>query len=245
MIHYHGTPIGGSRQDTARFLVGRHALVPFPRQDDMAIVADVCKSFLLDNGAFSVWKRGGTMDVKGYMAWAGQWARHPGFAGAIIPDEIDGDEETNDELIEMWRQAGITVHGFPVWHFHESLERLDRLCEQWPTVALGSSSKWAHPGTEGWWQRLNTAMEAICDKEGRPKTRLHGLRMLDPRIFSRIPLASADSTNAAVNAGSKSRFGCYIPPTSAQRSAVIADRIEAVNSSPIWHFGLQQEELFG
>jgi hypothetical protein len=31
MIHYHGTPIGGTRQDVARFLVGRHALIPFGR----------------------------------------------------------------------------------------------------------------------------------------------------------------------------------------------------------------------
>ena len=54
MIHYHGTPCGGTRQDVARFLMGRHALVPFPRQDDMGIVAEVCQSFVFDNGAFSV-----------------------------------------------------------------------------------------------------------------------------------------------------------------------------------------------
>ena len=51
MIHYHGTPIGGSRQDVARFLAGRHALVPFPRQDDMGVVGEVCKTFVFDNGA--------------------------------------------------------------------------------------------------------------------------------------------------------------------------------------------------
>lgn len=28
MKHFHGTPIGGTRQDAARFLLGRHALVP-------------------------------------------------------------------------------------------------------------------------------------------------------------------------------------------------------------------------
>ncbi|WP_235592044.1 MULTISPECIES: hypothetical protein [Pseudomonas] len=52
MIHYHGTPVDGTRQDGARFLAGRHALVPFPRQDDMGIVAEVCQSFVFDNGAF-------------------------------------------------------------------------------------------------------------------------------------------------------------------------------------------------
>lgn len=45
MIHYHGTPVGGKREDAAKFLAGRHALVPFPRKDDLGVVADVCKSF--------------------------------------------------------------------------------------------------------------------------------------------------------------------------------------------------------
>ena len=46
MIHSHGMPIGGKREDAAKFLAGRHALVPFPRKDDLGIVADVCKSFV-------------------------------------------------------------------------------------------------------------------------------------------------------------------------------------------------------
>ena len=78
------------------------------------------------------------------------------------------------------------------------------------------------------------AMDAICDEHGRPLCRLHGLRMLNPDIFTRLPLASADSTNAAVNCGSVSRFGMYTPPTAAQRAAVIAERIEAHNSAATW-----------
>ena len=88
MKHYHGTPIGGTRQDVARFLIGRHALVPYPRQDDMGIVAEACQSFVFDNGAFSVWKRGEVLDVPGYMAWVRDWCRHPGFDWALIPDVI-------------------------------------------------------------------------------------------------------------------------------------------------------------
>jgi hypothetical protein len=58
--------------------------------------------------------------------------------------------------------------------------------------------------------------------------------MLDPAIFSRLPLSSADSTNAAVNCGSITRFGTYIPPTAGQRAEVIAQRIEAHNSAAVW-----------
>ncbi|WP_241088666.1 hypothetical protein [Pseudomonas viridiflava] len=65
--------------------------------------------------------------------------------------------------------------------------------------------------------------------------------MLDPAIFQHLPFASADSTNAAVNGGSISRFGMYIPPTAGQRANVIADRIEAHDSSPIWQREAQVE----
>lgn len=231
MIHYHGTPIGGTRQDAARMLAGRHALVPFPRQDDMGIVAEICQSFVFDNGAFTVWKQGGQLDVEGYTRWVDDWYRHPGFDWALIPDVIDGDEDANDLLIEQWPAH---LPGVPVWHLHESIERLHRLAIRWRTVALGSSGQWAMPGTDGWWLRMTQAMDAICDEQGRPTCRLHGLRMLNPAVFTRLPLASADSTNAAVNGGSLNRFGMYPAPTAGQRACVIADRIETHNSAHIW-----------
>lgn len=240
MIHYHGTPIGGSRQDAARFLMGRHALVPFSRTDDVAIVADVCQSFVFDNGAFTVWKQGGELDVAGYMDWVREWCKHPGFQWALIPDIIEGDEADNDEQIDAWQEAGLELYGVPVWHMHESIDRLTQLGERFPTVALGSSGQWPTPGTRSWWGRMSEAMQAVCDKEGRPMCRFHGLRMMDPEIFKHLPLASADSTNAAVNSGSVSRFGIYTPPTSSQRAAVIAERIEQHNSAPVWQFPPRQ-----
>jgi hypothetical protein len=71
-------------------------------------------------------------------------------------------------------------------------------------------------------------------EDGRPICRLHGLRMLDPDIFRRLPLASADSTNAVRNSNLQARYGMYVHPTAAARMAIIADRIEAHNSAPAW-----------
>jgi hypothetical protein len=231
MIHYHGTPIGGRREEVARFLAGRHALIPFPRPEDLPVAADVCQSFILDNGAFSVWKNGGTLDVDGYMVWVRDWHMHPGFDWALIQDVINGSEAANDDLLKSWPAD---LRGVPVWHLHESLERLDRLVSERPTVALGSSGKWAMPGRDDWWLRIRQAMDVACDQHGRPRCRLHGLRMLNPEVFSRLPLASADSTNAAQNCDLLNRFGIYKPPTSGQRAMVIASRIEACNSPPVW-----------
>lgn len=231
MIHYHGTPVGGSRQDAARFLAGRHALVPFSYPEDIGIVAEVCQSFCLDNGAFTVWKQGGQLDVPGYIEWVRQWYRHPGFDFALIPDVIDGTEDENDTLVRSWPKA---LPGAPVWHMHETLARLQWLARTYRVVALGSSGQYASVGTSKWWERMNEAMRSICDDQGKPMCKLHGLRMLDPQVFQHLPLSSADSTNAAVNSGSLSRFGMYLPPTASQRAAVIAERIESHNSAPVF-----------
>jgi hypothetical protein len=240
---YHGTPIGGSRQDVARFLVGRHALVPFPRQDDMGIVGEVCKSFIFDNGAFSVWKRGETLDIPGYVKWCYEWYRHPGFDWALIPDSIEGNEAENDAMLRDWPED---IRSVPVYHLHESPARLERLVNEYDTVALGSSGQWSSPGSKEWWLRVAELMPVACDELGRPLARLHGLRMLDPKIFAELPLSSGDSTNAAVNSGSLSRFGMYTPATAAQRAAVIADRIENSPSAAVWAGSpAQTQMLFG
>lgn len=41
----------------------------------------------------------------------------------------------------------------------------------------------------------------------------------------------------------KSRFGSYLPPTAAQRAAVIAERIEANNRAAVW-VSMAQGALF-
>ena len=143
MKKYHGTPIGGSRQDTARFLVGRDALVPFPRRDDMGAVGEFCRSFVFDNGAFSVWKRGAVLDVQGFTDWCDEWHRHPGFDWALIPDVIDGTAEDNDALLTDWPAH---IRGVPIFHLHEPLERAERLANMYPIVALGSSGEGPTPG---------------------------------------------------------------------------------------------------
>lgn len=236
MKHYHGTPCGGKREEVARFLVGRHALVPWPRPEDIATAAHVCQSFCMDNGAFTLWRTGQTCDWARYYDWVDEWRLHPGFDFALIPDVIEGSEEANDELIDHWPFG---VAGVPVWHLHESLDRLIRLASSWPIVALGSSGQWPNPGSGSWWSRMDDVMDAVCDNYGRPVSKLHGLRMLDPEIFTRLPLASADSTNAAQNSSAMRRFGNYAAPNSGTRMHVIAERIEAFQSAAVWERSAQ------
>lgn len=235
MIHYHGTPIGGTRSDVARFLQGRHALVPFARPDDLGVALEACQSIVLDNSAFSLWRAGGgDVDVEAYHAWVHSIAGHPALDWCLIPDKIDGSEQDNIALVTTWLRMGSRVKSVPVWHLHESKDWLEYLVTHFEAVAIGSSGEWRTPGTPKWWARMNEVMTVACDEQGRPRARLHGLRMLDPEVFRHLPLASADSTNAAVNSGSVSRFGMYPAPTQGQRAEVIASRIEAHNSASHW-----------
>jgi hypothetical protein len=111
---------------------------------------------------------------------------------------------------------------------------------------LGSSGQFAQIGTPRWWGRMSEAM-AVVTEDGIPVTRLHGLRMLDPVVFSHIPFASADSTNVARNIGIDSRWTGPYSPKSRQARALV--RIESHAAAHRWNgeaSGVaQNHELFG
>ncbi|WP_293006108.1 hypothetical protein [Nitrosomonas sp.] len=238
MIHYHGTPI--TPDETCLSAVkGGHAFVSHRYPGQLGLILDVCQSFAVDNGAFSAWKSGSPVEVwSRYYEWVARLHRFPSFDFAVIPDVIDGDEKANDELIAEWpwkdsfKSKGV---GAPVWHMHESIDRLFRLATEWPRVCIGSSAQYAVVGSGIWWNRMAEAMNAICDKEGNPICKLHGLRMLDVDVFSRFPFSSADSTNIAQNVGIDQKWkGTYTPASKNLRALVMRDRIESVQALTFW-----------
>jgi len=230
VIHYHVGPLGEPRESHA-FFYGRHALISLQKTEELEVIAEVCKSFVFDNGAFSVWKHGKKLNIEKYYKWVDDWRRHPGFDWALIPDVIEGSEEENDKMIDDWPFE----EGMPVWHFNESLSRLHRLATEWSRISLGSTSGMT-PGTSKFWTRMAQVMDKLCDKQGRPICKLHGLRMLDPEIFKYIPLSSADSKTAVMKSFMpKKDFGVLAPKRRSQRANVVADRIESCNSAAIWN----------
>ena len=237
MIHYHGLPINPSTA-AAQAISGGHAFISFRDPHQLSIAVEVCQSFAIDNGAFSAWRSGEPVtDWNRYYEWVSKLHRIPNFDFAVIPDVIDGTEEMNDALIDEWpwQDAKNKWIGSPVWHLHESIERLQALATLWPRVCLGSSGNFSAIGNSLWWGRIAEAMNSICDKSGNPICKLHGLRMLDPDVFSRLPFASADSTNIAKNIGIDSAWkGTYTPPTKEARAWIMRQRIESKQSMPFW-----------
>jgi hypothetical protein len=219
--------------DMIQSMTARHAMVSFERPDQVELAAEVCQSIVLDNGAFSAWRSGKPHDFDGYKDWVTLWLKHPAVEWCVIPDVIDGDEEANDRLLGLWDLP--RAFSVPVWHMHERLSRLRWLADQYPRVAIGSSGAFRDPGSSAWWERMSRAMDHICDDDGMPPCKLHGLRMLDPVLFSHLPLSSADSTNVARNVGIDQRWtGPYVPPSSWARALVLMNRIESHASARCW-----------
>jgi hypothetical protein len=233
MIHYHGLPITPATA-CAEVITARHAFISFIHDQQTDIAMEVAQSFAVDNGAFSAWKKGKPItDWTGFYDWVASLKNHPAFDFAVIPDVIDGDEVANDNLVAQWPFE--KWEGAPVWHMHESIERFFNLCHEWPRVCIGSSGSFTKIGTPQWWGRITAALNEVVNDRGQSPCKLHGLRMLNPAIFSKIPFSSVDSTNIARNIGiDKAWNGSYMPPDKAWRAKVMASRIESVNGAQSW-----------
>lgn len=242
MIHYHGLPITPATA-AVRAVDAGHAFISKAHSDQLSVAVEVCQSFAIDNGAFGAWKRGEPVrDWSAFYEWAAECKRIPACDFAVVPDVIDGTEADNDALLAEWPLP--KWFGAPVWHMHESLDRLERLASAWPRVCIGSSVEFATIGTAAWWAQIAKAMRVVCNDDGQPLVRLHGLRMLNPEIFTRLPFASADSTNIGRNIGIDQAWrGNYMPPTKEARATVMRSRIESQNAPARWGFIVPDVQL--
>jgi hypothetical protein len=203
-MHYHGTPI--TPRAKLLELVGRNFCVRYGEHRDDEVCHEIGQSVMLDNGAFPFWTKGTPTDWPGFVAWAKPWLEHR-TTWAVMPDIIDGTEEDQERLSawlfnydrEVWARCA------PVWHMHESIDRLRFLCASHERVCIGSSGAYRKPGTPGWHRRMEEAFDAVCGNGPAP-TWIHMLRAMDEAIHGPYPFASADSTNLARNhAGSTGR----------------------------------------
>ena len=205
MIKYYGTPLTPNRVFDEVFENGRNCLIPFPNPQNLKRAKELCEKIIIDNGAFTLWRKGGVIDWNEYYNWIKDHLNEIEFY--FIPDVIDGTEEENDDLIvEFFKKfrSNISVNpmlkkGVPIWHINESLERLEKMMKSFDYIAIGSAGEFAQLGTHKWHKRMDEAMRVICDEDGYPKVKVHMLRCLDPKIFTRYPFESGDSTSLAQN----------------------------------------------
>lgn len=226
-VHYHGTPI--TPNSVLATLAGRHFCVSYAAPSQVARCHEIGQSCMLDNGAFSFWRVGKQTDWVGYYEWAEKWLDYP-TTWAVIPDVIDGTEEDNDLLIASYPRS-LFRQSAPVWHMHESIDRLKRLCHGFAKVCIGSSAQYAIVGSDPWRRRMEEAMNAVCGGSGKVPTWLHMLRGM-AMADSGYPFASVDSTDVARNHNR--------PQNTALK---LAERWDTKQASPYWKPAPVQEAL--
>jgi hypothetical protein len=238
MIRYHGMPLSGRDTTAVKCMQGKHACISYSDIQPLNLCLELCQSVMIDNGAYTTWKSGKEFNIEGYARLILQYYRHPALSFYLIPDSIIGADRENNILRAQWRDmvpGDAYAMGVPVWHLHETIETLEYLALAYPRVAIGSSGQYSEIGTQLWWARMAEAMGAVCDDQGRPKCKLHGLRQLDNTICSHIPYASADSTNVAKNISMDSAWrGTYVPYSKSTRAIVMMERIESHASASRW-----------
>lgn len=214
-LHYHGGPI--TPASALLTLAGKCFCVSHTRPDQVAIMHQIGQSVLLDNGAFSKHTRGIATDWTAYYVWTDQWLAHP-TTWAIIPDEIAAGSQEQDAMIREWPHG---ARGAPVWHTGEPLERLYRLCDEWPRVCVGSTDDHWEVLGGAWRRRMDEAFNGLSQRHRRMPW-LHMLRGMQLATES-YPFASLDSTDVARN---HHRF---------QNTArAMADRWDAAQCPPTW-----------
>lgn len=189
--HYHGTPLT-PRAELMK-LVGYRFCVSHAQQQDIRVCHEIGAGVMLDNGAFTAWTQKREPDWADFYRFAEIWLRYV-TTWAVIPDVIDGDEAANDALIEQWPHGD---RGAPVWHMHESIDRLLRLAREWNLVCIGSSRQYRIVGSARWHGRMVEAMNVLY-AAGPPRAKLHMLRGMQ-FAGSHYPFARVDSTDIARN----------------------------------------------
>ena len=198
VIHYHGTPIWGGGSEVHRIAVtGAGAFVSYARPDQIEQSFSYAQSVAIDNGAFSAWKRGLVINWMDFYAWLEQYYDRENLSFFVIPDVVEGGESDNNKLIKQV-PASMIDKAVPVWHLHESLDRLVMLSRIFGKCCFGSSGEYAVIRTHQWHRRMRQAFHRLYD-EGLSDIAIHGLRMLDGRVLGNYPLTTADSTNLACN----------------------------------------------
>lgn len=233
MIHYHGTPITPRR--ILNDLAGRNFCISYAAPNDIEWCCDHGQALMLDNGAFSMWRAGKPTDWPGYYGWCEKWLDRHTFAWAVIPDVIGGSEDENDKLLTEWYVRMRDPRGAPVWHMHESLDRLKRLANGYPRICFGSSGEYATVGDSRWHRRAEEAWNALDSAGLVGRTWVHMLRGM-ALSSGPYPFQSCDSTDVARNhAGTSTR-----PRKDARR---MVDRWDAIQPAPVWRAPLVQTQL--
>jgi len=186
----------------------------------------------LDSGAFSAWTQKTSIDIEEYIAFIKKYEKDLTIyanldvigLGGKQPNKLTADKTLENQRI--MEDAGLSP--VPCFHYGEPFSYLEYYVENYPYIALGSAG---NIGTKLMKWMDKCFGEFICDKEGCPKTKVHGFAVTAISLMVRYPWYSVDSTSW-VDTG---RLGSIYIPRRSNGKWVYDDnswKIDVSNKSP-------------
>lgn len=171
------------------------------------------KRIMIDSGAFSVWTRGGSIDLAEYTDYCKANIGNveyvvnldviPGSPGdknlRLMVQEIEDSAAGGYANYRIMLQGGIPkgqlVH---VFHQGEQLKWLKKMMEEMDYIGLSPGNDRTTEEKIDW---LMECMRYVTDENGRPKVKFHGFAVTSFRLIKLFPWASVDSATWGIVAG--------------------------------------------
>lgn len=154
-------------------------------------VADMRKDgakVFLDSGAFSAFTKGAQVDLDAYCRYI-----HDNADIIDVASVLDG---IGDPLKTFQNQDAMEKLGtkpLPCFHYGEDERYLEYYIERYDYITLGGMVPISRPQLKLWLDRIWS--QYLCDKNGRPKLKVHGFGMTNIELMKRYPWYSVDSSS--------------------------------------------------
>lgn len=154
----------------------------------------------MDSGAFSAYMKNTSVDLDKYIQFLHE-NKH--LFEVYCSLDVIGDPKATWDNFKKMEDAGLQP--LPVFHIGDPEECLHK-CLEYDYFCLGGVASVGASSLRV--PFLDRAFTIICDKDGMPRSKVHGLGMTSFELIRRYPFYSVDSTSWAMSAA---MGGVWIP----------------------------------
>lgn len=155
----------------------------------------------LDSGAFSADSQGSPIVLSDYIQFIKD---NDGQFEVIANLDVIGDDA--ESWVNQKKMEEVGIKPLPVFHLEDDLKYLHK-CLDYEYFALGGIAG-AGSSEKRRMYFLDMCWDIICDKSGKPKSKVHGFGLASPTLLFRYPWYSFDSSSWV----SYGRYGITILP---------------------------------
>lgn len=145
--------------------------------------------FMLDSGAYSAYTKGVKIDIDDYCDFI---KKYENIIDHYIVLDVIGNAQKTLEAQNYMESKGLSP--LPVFHQGESWDYLEHYVEKYDYICISPLSYSAGGGNMISW--LDTCFaDHICNSDGYPKCKVHGLGLTIVKMMLRYPWYSVDSSS--------------------------------------------------